>query len=89
MTGAFGTAGEISDGRYTGELASPALHGERKVGVIKEISASRNYDLERSFAYSDSISDLPMLVSVGSPAIVNANKSLETIAKKNRWLIIK
>jgi phosphoserine phosphatase len=44
--------------------------------------------LKKSFAYSDSINDLPLLVSVGFPNIVNPNKALTLIANKNRWPII-
>ena len=46
---------------------------------------NRNYDLTRSFAYSDSINDLPLLLSVGTPFVVNPNQELARIARKNSW----
>lgn len=88
MRGAFGTRSAIENGLYTGALASETMHGSRKLLAILETSQTYNYDLGKSFAYSDSISDLPMLAAVGNPAVINASKSLETIAAKNKWLIL-
>lgn len=88
MRGAFGTRGAVEDGLYTGTLASETMHGTKKMHAILEAAQTYNYDLQKSFAYSDSISDLPMLSSVGRPAVINASKSLETIAVKNKWLIL-
>lgn len=88
MTGAFGTRSAIENGLYTGALASETMHGTRKLLAILETTQTYNYDLGKSFAYSDSISDLPMLAAVGNPAVINASKSLEIIAAKNKWLIL-
>lgn len=89
MKGAFGTEGAVLDGMYTGNLASATMHGPRKADAVFQVAQLNNYDLDRSFAYSDSISDLPLLSSVGRPAVINANKALETIALKNKWLILR
>jgi phosphoserine phosphatase len=55
---------------------------------VRALAATHDYDLRTSFAYSDSINDLPLLVSVGNPFIVNPNKHLENVALKNRWPIL-
>lgn len=88
MTGAFGTSGEVLAGRYTGELPLGAMHGMNKAKAVKEIAESNDYDLSKAFAYSDSVNDLPLLVSVGNPFIINPNKELENIALKNKWSIL-
>ena len=88
MAGAIGTKSKIYRGVYTGELKDGLMHGMNKAKAIIEIAKKRNYDLGKSFAYSDSINDLHMLVTVGKPAVVNANKELQTIALKNQWPII-
>ncbi len=61
MTGGIGTRGEIVDGVYTGELVGPFCYGPGKVHAIREIAEWEGYDLNMSYAYSDSASDLPML----------------------------
>lgn len=88
MTEGFGTNVEIIEERYSGRLISKPLHGFSKAEKITELAIAKNYDLDNSFAYSDSINDLPMLALVGYPNIVNPNKELETLAKKNRWPIL-
>jgi phosphoserine phosphatase len=88
MTGAFGTSGEVSDGRYTGQLPAGTMHGMNKAKAIQEIARTNDYDLSKAFAYSDSVNDLPLLVSVGNPFIINPNKELENIALKNKWAIL-
>ena len=62
------------------------LHGVHKARVVQDLSQKHNYDLQRSFAYSDSVNDLPMLLSVGNPLVVNPNVELARIARKNSWV---
>jgi phosphoserine phosphatase len=64
------------------------MHGINKAVAIKNLASKNNYDLENSFAYSDSVNDLPLLVSVGNPYIVNPNKQLKVIATKNQWPVL-
>src|SRR3954468_7279499 len=56
----------IDEGRYTGDIEYYA-YGENKAAAIRGLAAERGYDLDASFAYSDSVTDLPMLASVGHP----------------------
>lgn len=88
MTGGFGTEGEVVDEKYSGRLIKKPLHGFSKAEKIQELSEEYKYDLENSFAYSDSINDLPLLTIVGNPNIVNPNKELETVARKNSWPVL-
>lgn len=88
MTGAIATTGEVVEGRYSGELPDGPMHGANKASAIKKLANQHSYDLSKSFAYSDSINDLPLLVSVGNPYIVNPNKSFRLIATKNNWPVL-
>jgi hypothetical protein len=54
------------DGRYTGEIDFYA-YGENKAVAVREVAAESGYDLADCHAYSDSITDLPMLSAVGHP----------------------
>jgi len=86
MTGGLGTRSEITDGKFSGKLINEMLHGVHKARVLQDLSQKHNYDLQRSFAYSDSVNDLPMLLSVGNPLVVNPNEDLARIARKNSWV---
>jgi HAD superfamily hydrolase (TIGR01490 family) len=66
---------QIVDGKYTGEIEYYAYAGE-KARAIEAMAAERGYDLEQCFAYSDSITDAPMLELVGHPYVVNPDKEL-------------
>ncbi len=74
------------DGRYTGEMAFFNA-GENKAVAIRDVAARQGIDLERSFAYSDSISDLPMLEAVGHPVAVNPDRDLRRVATEHGWQI--
>lgn len=88
MSGALGTKTLVRNGVYQAELAAPALHGPKKAEAIRSLAMTYNYDLSRSYAYSDSLNDLPMLVTVGKPFPVNPEKELARLAQKNRWPVI-
>lgn len=88
MTGAIGTVAEIVDGRYTGQLAEPFCYGQGKADAIAKLSAEREYDLRLSYAYTDSMGDLPMLEIVGHPVAVNPDRSLETLAYHRGWPVV-
>jgi phosphoserine phosphatase len=85
MTGALGTKSEILEGTYSGRLDGELLKGTHKAQAAKELASIRSYDLTQSFAYSDSLNDLPLLASVGTPYVVNPNSELARIARKNAW----
>lgn len=77
----------VEDGKYTGEIDYYA-YSETKAEAIREIADSNGYDLDRSFAYSDSITDAPMLESVGHPHAVNPDKELRKLAVQNGWPVL-
>jgi len=77
----------IEDGRYTGEIDFYA-YGENKALAMKRLADLRGYDLARSFAYSDSITDVHMLEVVGHPHAVNPDKELRRVAKERGWTVL-
>ncbi|HEY7563380.1 MAG TPA: HAD family hydrolase [Acidimicrobiia bacterium] len=88
MTGAVATKGKVVDGHYTAELDGPFVYGVGKVEAISKLAAERGYDLRACYAYSDSISDLPMLELVGHPVAVNPDGELEDIAHDRGWPVV-
>jgi HAD superfamily hydrolase (TIGR01490 family) len=89
MDGAIGTRSEIVDGVYTGELDGPFVYGEGKAEALREFAAEEGISLESSWAYSDSVSDLPMLEAVGHPVVVNPDAELREIARREGWEVLR
>ncbi len=74
----------VADGKYTGEIER-YTYGVEKAVAIRGLAAERGYDLTRSYAYSDSVTDLPMLEAVGHPFAVNADRALRRVAAERDW----
>jgi HAD superfamily hydrolase (TIGR01490 family) len=89
LDGAIGMRSEVRDGVYTGRLAGPFTYREGKAQAIRELAAREGIDLEASYAYSDSESDLPMLRAVGHPVAVNPDTALARIARAEGWRIMR
>jgi HAD superfamily hydrolase (TIGR01490 family) len=89
MDGAIGTPSEVVDGVYSGKLAGPFVYGEGKAQALRTFAEASGIDLERSWAYSDSASDLPMLEAVGNPVAVNPDAELEEVARREGWEIFR
>jgi len=80
------TKPKVENGCYTGELDFYA-YGPFKAEAIEELAAEQGIDLEGSFAYTDSETDLPMLEIVGNPVVVNPDKALRRLATEKEWAI--
>jgi HAD superfamily hydrolase (TIGR01490 family) len=76
-----------ADGRYTGEFDFYA-YGEAKASRIRQLAAERGYELASCFAYSDSVTDLPMLEIVGHPHAVNPDRQLRKVAESRGWPVL-
>jgi HAD superfamily hydrolase (TIGR01490 family) len=87
LTGALGTRLEHIDGTLTGRIVGKPLHGKQKPKAIRKLAKERGFSLKKSFAYSDSHNDLPMLTLVGHPVAVNPDKLLKIYAKSAGWKI--
>ncbi len=89
LTGGLGTlVARDENGILTGELVGRPLHGKKKAQAIRKIAKERHISLKKSYAYSDSINDLPMLSRVGHAIAVNPDKQLETYSKAAGWKIL-
>ncbi len=74
-----------SNGRFTGELDGPPIGEVEKARRILAFAELRGIDLSQSYAYGDSIADLPMLKIVGHPCVVNPDRALAAAAKARGW----
>jgi HAD superfamily hydrolase (TIGR01490 family) len=86
MEGGIGTRYEVdAEGNFTGRLDGPFVYGPGKVEAMREFAERHEIDLAASYAYSDSLSDLPMLRAVGNPVAVNPDPPLAAIAREEAW----
>lgn len=86
MDGGIGTRYEVGeDGAFTGRFDGPFVYGPGKVEAMEAFAAEHGIDLAASYAYSDSISDLPMLRAAGHPVVVNPDPPLAEIAREEGW----
>jgi HAD superfamily hydrolase (TIGR01490 family) len=76
-------------GFATGRVIPPIIEGAHKALVIRDYCVKEGLALEKSFAYSDSFSDYPMLAVVGHPAAVNPDARLARVARAYEWPIIR
>ncbi len=77
----------VKDGRLTGDLQSPPPAGEARSALLEEYAGSHGVVLAESFAYADSLSDLPMLELVGTPVAVNPDARLSQVAGQRGWRV--
>lgn len=87
VTGCIGTQAEHKDGFYTGRMAGAFMHGTTKAEAIRELAERECLDLEASYAYGDSLNDLPMMNSVGHPCPINPDVRLRRYASDIGWPI--
>ena len=88
--GALGSSlSEVQDGVYTGRPTGAFLYGSAKAIAIQNLAARDNLDLTACYAYSDSVSDAPMLRAVGHPVVVNPDSELEQLAREEGWEILR
>ena len=73
-----------AEGRFTGRIERSLLHGAKVDALLADASA-HGIDLARSWAYSDSISDRPMLEAIGHPVAVNPDRDLRRLAGERGW----
>ena len=88
ITGAISSRSKIDEfGKFTGEMEFFA-QGANKAVAMRELAEKRGIDLEASFAYSDSETDVPMLQAVGHAFAVNPDRQLTKVAHENDWPIL-
>jgi HAD superfamily hydrolase (TIGR01490 family) len=88
MDGYICSSLEAKRGYLTGLPAGRLCFGEEKLHRLTGYCAANNMNRADSWYYSDSISDLPVLSSVGNPVCVNPDKALKKEALERGWKIL-
>ena len=76
------------NGVATGQVVPPIIEGAHKAVAIRDWCVKHGVALEKSYAYSDSFSDYPMLAVVGHPTAVNPDAKLRRVARAYEWPVI-
>ncbi|WP_298511258.1 HAD-IB family hydrolase [uncultured Nocardioides sp.] len=75
-------------GVCTGYLASSPLVGESRAAWMRSYAAEHGIDLQASYAYADSHSDLPLLEAAGNPVAVRPDVPLYRHARRSHWDVV-
>lgn len=76
---------EVKKGVFTGKILEPACWGEGKAEAGRQLAQEYDLDLAKSYFYTDSAEDLPLLEIVGRPRPLNPDTKLSILAFKNDW----
>lgn len=87
--GGIGSRSEVRDGVYTGREGGIFTYREGKAQAVRDLAGAEGIDLARSYAYSDSESDVPLLRAVGHPVAVNPDAALARIAREEGWEVLR
>ena len=76
---------EVEDGVFTGRVIDPICFEEGKIYWLQQLIDEQGIDLAKSYFYTDSVTDLPLLELVGHPVVTNPDPLLYRQAVKRHW----
>jgi HAD superfamily hydrolase (TIGR01490 family) len=79
----------VREGKFTGEAVRPVCYGQGKTFWAERLAEAEGIELGRSYFYTDSITDLPLLERVGEPRVVNPDPRLRRTALRRGWPILR
>jgi HAD superfamily hydrolase (TIGR01490 family) len=85
---AIGTRARIVEGRITGEIIPPVVFRDGKRTAVERVMEQYDLDPGRSFLYSDSAADAPLLEAIGNPVVVNPKPAFRAVAERRGWEIV-
>jgi HAD superfamily hydrolase (TIGR01490 family) len=89
VDGVIATRSKVdADGLYVGELEF-YCYGPHKARAMADLAGGLGVRLEESWAYSDSITDLPMLEAVGHAVAANPDRDLRRVALQRGWTVVR
>ena len=77
-----------ADGVYTGRIDGPFVWSVGKLAAVKTFTEANGISLDESYAYSDSVFDVPLLSAVGHPNVVNPDPRMAVVAAARRWPVM-
>lgn len=77
---------EIVDNHYTGKISGVPSYQNGKVIRLRQWLESQQDQYQATHFYSDSINDLPLLLEVPNPVVINGCEKLLVEAEKRNWI---
>ncbi len=77
-----------ADGTYDGTLAGPFVWSAGKLAAVRDWAEQNDIELDESYAYSDSVYDVPLLSAVAYPIVVNPDPRMAVVAAARRWPVL-
>lgn len=77
--------GETDDGTYDGTIDGHFVWGPGKLAAVEDWADDHDVSLSKSYAYSDSFYDMPLLGAVGNPTVINPDPRMRIAATLRRW----
>jgi HAD superfamily hydrolase (TIGR01490 family) len=88
LDGWLSTRYQVVDGKFTGQVEQPLCYGAGKVTHAERYAAEHGIDVDGSYFYTDSITDLPMLERVRNPRVVQPDLRLRRLARRRGWPVL-
>src|SRR5229473_8081470 len=79
---------EEKGGRWTGRVLGEAMFGKAKARAAQRLATELRLDLQRCYAYGDSLNDRWLMEVAGRAAAVNPMNELASIARMRGWPIL-
>jgi HAD superfamily hydrolase (TIGR01490 family) len=76
---------EVEQGCFTGRVVDPICFEEGKIYWLQQLIEEEGIDLAKSYFYTDSITDRPLLDLVAHPVAVNPDPMLYREAVRRNW----
>jgi HAD superfamily hydrolase (TIGR01490 family) len=86
LDGAVATTLEVADGRLTGRITQSCV-GAAKAEAVQQWADHNRHDLQQAVFYTDSATDLELLLRVGQPVAVHPDRALGRIAADRGWSV--
>jgi phosphoserine phosphatase len=85
-----GTGLERVGNKYSGRIVPPLCTGENKAKLLNKFIQTEhlNIDFSQSYAYADSIFDVPVFQMVSNPVATYPDNELYNLARERRWKVI-
>jgi len=78
---------EVEDGLFTGRVIEPICFEEGKIYWLQQFIEEQDIELAKSWFYTDSVTDLPLLELVGHPVVTNPDPLMYRAARRRHWPI--
>ncbi len=78
---------EVENGLFTGRVVEPICFEEGKIYWLQQFIEEHGIDLAKSYVYTDSITDRPLMDIVGHPIATNPDPLLYREAVRRRWKV--